>query len=126
MSDRDSLNALGKFLMENVRDPAIAEFDFLVKSHWSAPNVQRLQRDLAVLTTSQLDVARRAVIRAIDRGLNDFLAKLQEQADFDGDVELRVHAQNAAKLSANLQNELTDDQGWYAKFSKYGPPPEEQ
>jgi len=110
--------------MENLRDPGIFHVDGLLASHWKAPSHKELQALLGTLSEAQRGLVRRAFIASLDYAIHDFLFALQEQSDNDGPVRIRVRGKNVAALSDGLQGELFTEDGWYARFSKHGEPPE--
>lgn len=122
----DPLSKFGQFLMANLRDPGIEYYDHLAKKHWKAPGLQKLQHDLDKLADDQKATVRRCVVSAIDHALHDFLFKLHEIADFDNDIQVHVDGQNIAAISDGLAGELFSDEGWMAKYSNYGEPPEDE
>jgi hypothetical protein len=70
------------------------------------------------------DGGQRCVVAALDHALHDFLFKLQEQADFEHAIEVRVHGENVENLGEGLHYELLGPDGWRARFSRYGEPSE--
>ena len=73
-----SLDKFGRFLMENLRDRAINNYEGLASFKWKAPALAALQHDLSTLTPEQRMIVRRCVFESIDAGIHDFLFKLQE------------------------------------------------
>jgi hypothetical protein len=55
---------------------------------------------------------------------HDFLFKLQEQADFGHRIEVRVVGLNIENQGEGLHYEPFGPDGWRARFSRYGEPPE--
>ena len=49
----------------------------------------------------------------------DFLFGLQEQANSNGNIEIRVNGKNIAELSDGLQGEPYGSKGWQAKHSRF-------
>ena len=90
----DALDTFGQFLMENLRDKAIGYYDGLERGHWKAPSLQPLQADMQSLDVRERDILRRCVISVVDDAIHDFLFKLQEQADFEHRIEVRVDGLN--------------------------------
>ena len=123
-SRRESLDTFGKFLMEHLRDRAIDYYDGLASGHWKAPSLAQLQTDLQLLDERQRSIARRCVVSAVDHALHDFLFALQERADFENDIQIFVDGANIAQLSDGLQFALFTDEGWPARFSKFGESPD--
>jgi hypothetical protein len=123
MEDR-ALDHFGVFLASHLRDRAIEGFDLLAKGQWKAPALQALQADLADLSPAQREIARRAVIECIDGAIHDLLFALQEQADFENRITVSVDGLDVVKASDGIHGEPYGEEGWYARFSKYGPHPE--
>jgi hypothetical protein len=123
MSDAETLNAFGRFLMNRLRDPAIDQVDGLLKSHWKAPALSGIQKELAKLSANEKKLVRRVVVTCIDAALHDFLYAVQEKAEKDCDLEIHVNGENVAEISDGLHGEVYGDNGWAAQFSKHGSPP---
>lgn len=114
------LDKFGQFLMESLRDRCIEHFEFLAKGKWRAPALQGLQAEVAALSEHDRDVVRRCVVEGIDSAIHDFLFKLQERADFANDIQVIVDGQNIVQLSDGIHGEPFGDDGWHARFSRYG------
>lgn len=115
-----ALDKFGRFIMANWRDEAIDHVDGLLRSHWKAPALQTLQCDLAALSEDHQAIVRRTVVSAVDVGLHAFLFKLQERADFEGDIQVLVDGKDVATISDGLHGEAFGDNGWQASFSRFG------
>ena len=124
MSDASNLEYFGRFVAENLRDRALDDFELLAKRHWKAPALQDLQTALSELPPSELEVARRALRRVVDSAIHDFLFALQEEHDSSGPLEVRVNGEAVAATSDGLQGEPYSEEGWFARFSRFGKPPE--
>jgi hypothetical protein len=115
----------GLFIMTKLRDRAIRTVDVLLAGEGKAPSIQQLQNELAALTKDQKDLIRRCVIDSVDDAVHDFLFALQEQTDDELGIAVLVDGENPAQLSDGLQGELFGEEGWMARFSKFGMPPEQ-
>ena len=113
------LDKFGKFLMEHLRDRAIEHHDGLASGRWKAPALQQLQLEIQSCTDEQELLIRACLLSAIDAGIHDFLFKLQEQADFENDIQVFVDGVNIVPLSDGIQAEPYGEEGWIARFSKY-------
>jgi hypothetical protein len=125
-AEMDPLDTFGRFMMQNLRDPAIAYYDNLAEKRWKAPAIQNLQAELSLLSDEQRQIVRRCVISAIDVAIHDFLFALQEQADFDHEISIVIDEQEIETLSDGLQGEPFGADGWIATYSKYGEPPNQE
>jgi hypothetical protein len=120
------LGEFGEFLMAHLRDRGIDHFDRLLAARWKAPALARIQGELQALTAEQRALARRAFVTSLDSAIHDFLFQLQDQADsHDGHIAVTVDGKNIATNSDGLQGEPFTDEGWRARYSVYGEPPEE-
>jgi hypothetical protein len=120
---RESLDAFGRFIMENLRDRGISFFDALAAQSWKAPAVQKLQRDLAALGEDERAVARRSVVAAVDTAVHDFLFALQDSSESEAGVRVIFDGHDVARISDGLQGELFGPNGWQARFSNFGEAP---
>jgi hypothetical protein len=125
MKKHDPLAKLGEFVMKNLRDKAIDKAEGLLRAEWKAPSLKPLQAELSKLDANQKALVRRCVVSAIDTGIHDFLFALQERADFENDIELRVDGKNVVELSDGIHGEAFGEDGWMKKFSAHGSPPAE-
>jgi hypothetical protein len=119
------LDTFGRFVMEKLRDKAFDTADLTLKGHWKAPRLSKLQKELARLKEEQRDLARRLVRSVVDSAIHDFLFALQEANDLEQSVQIIAHGDNVAAKSDGLQGEPFGDQGWQARFSRYGQAPDE-
>jgi len=122
MSAKDEL---GRFVMANLRDKALDHADLTLKGHWKTPSLQTLQDELARLDDHQRNVARRLVRSVVDAAIHDFLFAIQEQSDVSGWPRILVDGVDVANTSDGLHGEPFGPDGWQAKFSRFGEPPEE-
>ena len=120
-----ALDKLGNFLMTRFRDRGIDHFDGLAGQHWQAHGLTSLQNDLATLTNEQRLIVRRAAIDTLDNAIHDLLFAIQENADFENDIQIAVDGVNVVNESDGLHGELFGTDGWKHRFSKHGEPPAE-
>ncbi len=125
MPDSSPLDFFGEFVIRNLRDAAIGHFERLAQGEIKAPALLRLQRELADLSEEQRSLVRRCVLDSIDSGIHDFLFKIQEQVDFENRLGISVDSQDVISQSDGLHGELFTEDGWFARFSEHGEPPEE-
>lgn len=118
------LDRLGKLVMQRLRDEPFEFFEQLTQGHWKAPSLQGLQRDVRSLSPEQLEIVRRCVRSTVDEGIHDFLFALQEACEKET-LELRIQGKNVLDLTDGLHGELFTEDGWQARFSKFGETPRE-
>lgn len=114
------LDKFGEFIVKNMRDKGIDNYNKLVNGTYNAPELKELQDNLKQFNESQLSVIKQCVIDSIDTAIHDFLFAVQESTDLEEGIEILVDKTNIAKLSDGLNGELFSEEGWYAKYSKYG------
>ena len=118
------VDAFGRFLMANLRDEALEYYDLLARGHWRAPELARLQEDLGALTARQRAILRRSVVATVDHAIHHFVLSLLEQDDDGGAIRVVAHGADVAALSEDLDGELYTADGWLARYSRFGEPPE--
>lgn len=120
MKTENKLDKFGKFLVDHLRDKGINYAELLLKGHWKAPSLQNIQEELGKLSGPQKEVVKQAIVSSIDTAIHDFLFALHEQADFDNGIQIIVDGENVVELSDGIYGEAYTNEGWYAKYSKYG------
>src|SRR5690242_343998 len=105
MSEENNIDKFGKFLVENLRDKGISHAEFLLNGRWKAPALQNIQYELSYLSISQKEAVKKAIISTIDSAIHDFLFALQEQADFDNEIQIIVNDDNIVELSDGIHGE---------------------
>ena len=113
------VDKFGKFIVENLRDKGIDFAEGLLNRQWKAPGLQELQNEIANLNDYQKAAFMKAITESIDEAMHGFLFALQEQADFDNDIQILVDGQNIVELSDGIHGEAYSEEGWYAKYSRY-------
>ena len=116
---RDSLDRFGKFLIESLRDRAIAHYEGLEHEQWKSSSLISLQKELHSLSNEEKAIVKKCVISAIDVGIHDFLFRLQEFGEYDKSIQVIMDGEDIIHLSHGLNGELFGKNGWVIKFSKY-------
>jgi hypothetical protein len=119
-SDYESLEKFGEFIVDHCRDRGISYAEGLLRNHWKSPSLQALQSQLGKLSETDKEAFRKAIVSTIDTAIHDFLFAIQERSDSEDDIQIIVDGVNVAKVSDGLHGEAFSDEGWYAKYSKYG------
>ena len=119
MKASSPVDKFGKFIVENLRDKGIDFAEGLLRKHWKAPSLLDMQNEIANLNDTQKTAFIKAVTETIDGAIHDFLFALQEQADFDNDIQILVDGQNIVELSDGIHGEAYSSDGWYEKYSKF-------
>lgn len=121
----DPLSEFGRVLMVKLRDRGIDHLDKMLAAKAKAPALQKLQGELKSLDQQQRALLRRAFVTSLDSALHDFLFALQEENDSGGRVAVLVDGSRIADASDGLHGELFTQDGWFARYSKHGEPPDE-
>ena len=124
MESESPVDRFGRFLVVNLRDRGIDHVDRLLTPGSKAPSRKELQSELGALTEAQRSLVRRACVDSLDSAIHAFLFALQEQSDSGGPIRVSVDGTDAASASDGLHGEPYTEDGWYARFSKHGEPPE--
>ena len=117
MKTLSPLDKFGKFIVENLRDKGIDFAEGLLKKQWNAPGLLEMQNEIANLNETQKTAFINAITKTIDGAIHDFLFALQEQADFNNDIQILVDGENIVELSDGIHGEAYSDEGWFAKYS---------
>ena len=123
---QDALDFFGRFIAQHLRDSALQHLDVISTGNFEGSRRGKLQRELMRLTPEQRVLVGRVVLECVDSGIHDFLFKLQEQADFENQIQVTVLCQDLNAISDGLQGEPFCDRGWFARFSRYGTSPLEE
>ncbi|MFP5043064.1 hypothetical protein [Parasediminibacterium sp. JCM 36343] len=119
MKSLSPVDKFGKFIVENLRDKGIDFAEGLLKNLWKAPSLLKIQNEIATLNDNQKIAFIKAITQTMDGAIHDFLFALQEQADFDNDIQILVDGQNVVELSDGIHGEAYSDEGWFAKYSRH-------
>ncbi|WJS96923.1 hypothetical protein NYQ10_10810 [Flavobacterium johnsoniae] len=120
MDSKQSLDIFGKFLVKNLRDKGIRNAETLLSNKSKAPSNLKLQTEISQFNESQKKLIKEIVIKSIDIAIHDFLFSLQELADFENNIQISINSKNIVELSDGIHGESYSENGWNAKFSKYG------
>ncbi|KAF2081925.1 DUF6547 family protein [Flavobacterium sharifuzzamanii] len=120
MESKQSLDIFGEFLVKNLRDKGIENTETLLNHKSKAPSNLKLQTEISQFNESQKELIKEIVIKSIDVAIHDFLFSLQELADFQNNIQISVNGENIVELSDGIHGESYSENGWNAKFSKYG------
>lgn len=112
-------NKFGQFIVKNLWDNAIEDYDLLARGHWKTPAVQQLQKEVAALTPQQREIVRRCIVESLGSGLHQFLFALGEAHDFKQGIAVVVDGVDIVEQSDGLHGELFGPDGWMAKYSKH-------
>ena len=118
-NQQSSLDKFGEFIVVNLRDKAIETAEMLLENGSKSPQTKILQDELLTFNAAQKAIVANAVKASIDAAIHDFLFAIEEQADFENDIQIIVNEENIVEMSDGLQGELFTQDGWFEKYSKF-------
>ena len=118
-NQQSSLDKFGEFIVVNLRDKAIETAEMLLENGSKSPQTKILQDELLTFNAAQKAIVANTVKASIDAAIHDFLFAIEEQADFENDIQIIVNEENIVEMSDGLQGELFTQDGWFEKYSKF-------
>ena len=118
-NQQSSLDKFGEFIVVNLRDKAIENAEMLLENRSKSPQTKILQDELSTFNAAQKAIVANTVKASIDAAIHDFLFAIEEQADFENDIQIIVNEDNIVEMSDGLQGELFTQDGWFEKYSKF-------
>ncbi len=118
-NQQSSLDKFGEFIVVNLRDKAIETAEMLLENRSKSPQTKILQDELSTFNAAQKAIVANTVKASIDAAIHDFLFAIEEQADFENDIQIIVNEDNIVEMSDGLQGELFTQDGWLEKYSKF-------
>ena len=118
-NQQSSLDKFGEFIVVNLRDKAIENAEMLLENGSKSPQTKILQDELSTFNAAQKAIVANTVKASIDAAIHDFLFAIEEQADFENDIQIIVNEDNIVEMSDGLQGELFTQDGWLEKYSKF-------
>lgn len=118
-NQQSSLDKFGEFIVVNLRDKAIETAEMLLENGSKSPQTKILQDELSTFNAAQKAIVANTVKASIDAAIHDFLFAIEEQADFENDIQIIVNEENIVEMSDGLQGELFTQDGWLEKYSKF-------
>jgi hypothetical protein len=115
----DELDKFGQFMVQNLRDKALAQHEMLQQGRLQAAHLQDWQRRLAEMPANQRGLVAAIVTDAIDTAFHDLLFAIQDAHDRETGVEVLMKGKNVAELSNMLHGEIQGESGWIARFSRF-------
>jgi hypothetical protein len=118
---KEALDLFGRMLMERVRDEAIDDWGRIFDGRFKDADSACLRQRVSHFSREDMAVVRSLVPRFVDSCLHHLLWTL-EQSDH---VEITVRTASGVvrdlkQVSDGLAGELYSDEGWIARFSRYG------
>ena len=116
--NQEQIDKLGKFLIENIRDSNIDEFDRLCDYQASFVNRKLRNKIRDEFTDEQLLLIRKVVICCTDNMMSQLLWNL-DKSNNESDVSICIENQGISDEDHYLQSMYYSDEGWIARFSKH-------
>jgi hypothetical protein len=121
MKDEELLAEAGRRIISFVRDHVIDQYDRTERGEMRAAHFRALHVDLERFTESERARIREVVVHAVDATLATFLWMCEGREGFWLDTSIEgTGSRNLAEISDGLSGELWTEDGWIAKFSRFG------
>jgi hypothetical protein len=118
------LDALGQFLMKQVRDPAIGHLDSVISGQMQHALSRRFRSDLKALGPGCQAVVEQLIPIAVDTVLFELLVTVEQSSSIDLVVTDLQKRESARDISDGLAGELYTEDGWIERFSQARKSPE--
>jgi hypothetical protein len=115
----NSLEKFGLFIVSNMRDKAIGQFQMLINGDLVSKEYQAIYRQLNYIEGLDKKVLEEIIMDTVDTAIHDFLAALQEAHEFNEGIAVLSDGENVAEKSGSLNFEPFTDDGWINKYSKF-------
>ncbi|HCM1609722.1 DUF6547 family protein [Vibrio sp. TRT 21S02] len=112
-----NIDEFGQLISKSLRDQALERCVDIIERKAKSQECIEIHDSLSSLTDEQISVVKRLVTSCVDTGIHDFLYTLGEKQD---ELSVSINGKNIVKESDGLNGELFSDDGWFAKYSKYG------
>ncbi len=114
-----NIDEFGQLISKGLRDQALGRCEDITERKVKSQECLEINDSLSSLTDEQISVVKRLVTSCVDTGIHDFLYTLDEKQD---ELSVSINGEDIVKESDGLNGELFSDDGWFAKYSKYGEP----
>lgn len=119
-TNRDFLDKFGEFLMSEVRDRAIRNWESVISGRMRGERAQEMRTILADFSEDQLKTLVIIAPFIVDSMLHHLLFSLEGEEEIDVSVSIDGETRGQLRdMSDGLTGELYGDTGWIEKFSKY-------
>lgn len=116
---KESLDRFGEFVIENLFDQGISKFQRLSNGEMKTPSLKTLQEELKSFNEKELEIIQKLVIEVMTSSTHDLLFAIQESAELDDGIQIKVNNKNVAELSDGLHGEIFTEKGWIKKYSVF-------
>ena len=114
----EQIDRIGKFLIEEIRDVQLDQFDGLVTGQRPFVDYKLRQEVGTHFTEEELLLIKKIIIYCTDNMLSSLLWNL-DKSNNESNVSISVDNQILSEEDRCLQSELYSDEGWIARFSRY-------
>ncbi|HET8687916.1 MAG TPA: hypothetical protein VFM18_14840 [Methanosarcina sp.] len=115
----NNLEKFGLFIVTNMRDKALDQFQMLINGELASQEYQELYKKLNSTSNIDVNVLKEIVMDTVDTALHDLLVALQEAHEFNEGIAVFSGEDNIAEESGSLNFEPFTEDGWIKKYSKY-------
>ena len=124
--EQKALTTFGQELMTEVRDRVLSDLNQTISGQMLSNSAQQLHTKFGKLTNEDKSFFIDAIVQYVDLTIFKFLFMFEETdhwAVIDKEVAKSNKLDDIAKLSDGLVGELFTEDGWIARFSKFGEKP---
>ena len=124
--EQKALTTFGQELMTEVRDRVLSDLNQTISGQMLSDSAQQLHTKFEKLTDEDKSFFIDAIVQYVDLTIFKFLFMFEETdnwAVIDKEVAESNKLDDIAKLSDGLVGELFTEDGWIARFSKFGEKP---
>jgi len=115
---KELLNQFGQFLMQNVRDETISEWDMILNGTMKGDDANKVREILKPLSKENVLLIERILPEIIDSVLHNLLFSIEQEEDVDFSVETPTGIIKLSEESDGFAGELYSEDGWISKYSK--------
>jgi hypothetical protein len=117
------LDEFGSELIVRARDDAIGAIDRLLAGLDPSDRGRALAQRLGELTPEKVETHRAVAVEAVDVALHHVLSGFEQSSKFDVVAQGEGEVISLRESSDGLSGELYSEDGWFARFSRYGERP---
>jgi len=113
------LDQFGQFVIQNLFDKGINQFQRLAHGEIKAPELLTLQQELKRFNKQEIAIIQKLIIEIMESSMHDFLFAIQERSEAENDIQITVEQHNIAEQSDGLHGEMFGENGWMKKYSNF-------
>ncbi|HHF2878686.1 TPA: hypothetical protein ACPJZX_004504 [Vibrio diabolicus] len=112
-----NIDEFGQLISKDLRDSALERCVDILEKKLKSEDCIEINDSLSNLTEDQISAIKRLVTNCVDTGIHDFLYSIEVVQD---ELSVSVNGEEIVKQSDGLNGEIFTEDGWFAKYSRYG------